>query len=77
MAGFAKWITGGLGFVLGGPIGAIVGFALGSLIDSAAVRLSFGDDLQLDYQTYGNRNTAEGDFKMSLLVLIACVMKAD
>ena len=29
----AKWILGGLGFVLGGPIGALIGVALGALYD--------------------------------------------
>ncbi|MFV0471600.1 MAG: DnaJ domain-containing protein [Paludibacteraceae bacterium] len=76
MAGFAKWITGGLGFVLGGPIGAVVGFVIGAVVDNATVTVTqggvFGD-------TYSRRReaTQEGDFKMSLLVIIACVMKAD
>lgn len=72
MAKFAKWIGGGLGWVLGGgPIGALIGFALGSIFDSA-------DLVETKAATqYGRKNTAEGDFKMSLLVLIACVMKAD
>ena len=72
MGKFAKWIGGGLGWVLGGPIGALVGFALGSLFDSSdAVQPQDGG------RTYHTNRTAEGDFKMSLLVLIACVMKAD
>lgn len=78
MAGFTKWITGGLGFVLGGPIGALIGFAIGSLIDTSSEVIN---ERTYRGQTTSNRNpygrTAEGDFKMSLLVLIACVMKAD
>lgn len=66
----AKWITGGLGFVLGGPIGAIIGFIIGSIIDGASKQEDF-------YNTQSDRATAEGDFKISLLVLIAVVMKAD
>lgn len=70
MAGFGKWIGGGLGWVLGGgPIGALIGFALGSMFDgsgSASVK-----------QTTQTRRTTEGDFKMSLLVMMACIMKAD
>ena len=68
MAGFGKWLGGGLGFVLGGgPLGAIIGFALGSMFDSpSAVKSS-----------ESRAATAQNDFKMSLLVLIACVMKAD
>lgn len=72
MSKFAKWIGGGLGWVLGGPIGALIGFALGSLFDSNAEI----DTSSNNQRQYG-QNTAEGDFKMSLLVLIACVMKAD
>lgn len=68
MANFAKWIGGGLGWALGGPIGAIVGFALGSL---------FGSTEGVQTQTTFNRRTTESDFKASLLVMIACVMKAD
>lgn len=70
MAGNTKWITGSLGFVLGGPIGAIIGFIIGSIIDGAAKQES-------TYEHQPQRSTAEGDFKMSLLVLIAVVMKAD
>lgn len=73
MAGFAKWITGGLGFVLGGPIGALIGFFVGSLIENSS-------QLQMQESrspSENNNQTAEGDFKVSLLVLIASVMKAD
>ncbi len=68
MAGFGKWLGGGLGFILGGgPIGAIIGFALGSMFDGTTVAKS----------SASRAVTAQNDFKMSLLVLIACVMKAD
>ena len=30
---YTKWIFGGLGFVLGGPIGALVGVVIGSVFD--------------------------------------------
>lgn len=78
MAGFTKWITGGLGFVLGGPIGGLIGFAIGSLIDGSSELINmreFQEQQGRGQNPYGR--TAEGDFKMSLLVLIACVMKAD
>lgn len=73
MAGFTKWITGGLGFVLGGPIGGLIGFALGSLLDISPHSLSYDEH---EARAHAEQ-TAEGDFKMSLLVLIACVMRAD
>jgi DnaJ like chaperone protein len=71
MGNFAKWIGGGLGWAFGGPIGAIIGFALGSLLGSDATSQSA--------QRTGTsaRRTTEQDFKASLLVMIACVMKAD
>jgi DnaJ like chaperone protein len=69
MAGFGKWIGGGLGWVLGGgPIGALIGFALGSMFDGSSNNTS---------RTSQTRRTTEADFKMSLLVMIACIMKAD
>ena len=69
MVKFAKWIGGGLGFVMGGPIGAVLGFLVGSMVDSTSVYTS-------DY-TGSIGRTAPGDFGMSLLVLIAALMKAD
>ncbi len=71
MGGFSKWIGGGLGFVLGGPIGAVIGFAVGSLFSGSSV------SYQTNRRSSSRRETAEADFKMSLLVLIAVVMKAD
>ena len=35
MAKFGKWIGAGLGFAGGGPIGALLGFAVGSLFDTS------------------------------------------
>lgn len=72
MAGFGKWLAGGLGLVLGGPMGAIIGFALGSLFEGSSTTGS-----QQGTHSRTTRSTSEGDFKMSLLVMIACVMKAD
>ncbi|HVN58781.1 MAG TPA: TerB family tellurite resistance protein [Bacteroidales bacterium] len=69
MGKFAKWLGGGLGFVTGGPIGGLLGFLVGSFIDEA------------QGHTYSSASTSQGTtpgaFGMSLLVLIAAVMKAD
>ena len=62
---YGKWIGGGLGWAFGGPIGAILGFAMGSVLDGVRIEKAY-------YQ-----GTARGDFSMSLLVLSAAVMKAD
>jgi DnaJ like chaperone protein len=67
MGSFAKWIGGGLGFVVGGPIGGLFGFMVGSFFDNAAEQST---------TTPGNVTTP-GAFGISLLVLIAAVMKAD
>jgi len=70
MAKFAKWIGGGLGWAMGGPIGAILGFVIGSVVDGT------GDKLKI-YQPGQTRHTTAGGYVMSLLVLVAAVMKAD
>jgi DnaJ like chaperone protein len=69
MGMFAKWLGGGLGFVMGGPIGGLLGFLVGSMIDSTT-----GDT---PTYTTGHVRTSQGDFSVSLLVLVAAVMKAD
>ena len=64
-----KWILGGLGFVLGGPIGALIGVGIASLFDT-------------DHQSTTNTRTrnaraTQGDIRVSIIVLLACVIKAD
>lgn len=66
---FGKWLGGGLGFVMGGPIGGLLGFLIGSVIDSTTVQTST--------YTTGTARISQGDFGMSLLVLVAAVMKVD
>lgn len=68
MASFGKWIGGGLGWALGGPIGGVLGFVFGSIFDS----MQSGQ-----FEHKGFTPTQEGDFKVSLLVMIAAIMKAD
>jgi DnaJ like chaperone protein len=66
MRKFGKWIGAGLGWTIGGPIGALMGFAFGSLVDAA------------NLEKYEKRqSTTQGDFIVSMLVLIAAAMKAD
>lgn len=61
---YTRWIAGGIGWAFGGPIGALLGYAIGSLADK---------QMPGDKQTI----TGPGDFKLSLTVLTAAVMKAD
>jgi DnaJ like chaperone protein len=58
---FGRWLGGSLGWVLGGPIGGLMGLLAGSMVD---------EDLS-------DGRTARGDFGISLLILLAAVMKAD
>jgi DnaJ like chaperone protein len=69
MGFFGKWLGGGLGFVMGGPMGGLLGFLVGSMFDSTTGQST-------TYTTTSAR-TSQGDFGMSLLILVAAVMKAD
>ena len=64
-----KLFWGGLGWVLGGPIGGILGYAWASMSDSSSMK-NFQNNIS-------NPNTQPGDFIVSLMVLFAKVMKAD
>ena len=70
MAKFGKWITGGLGWAFFGPIGGIVGFVVGSMLDEGVP-----GQAAKPYQQ--GQPTTQGGYVMSLLVLVAAVMKAD
>ena len=67
MGKFSKWIAGGLGWAFFGPIGGLLGFALGSMMDNQAQQAIPGQQKQ----------TTTGAYAMSLLVLVAAVMRAD
>lgn len=60
-ANYKKWIWGGLGWAIGGPIGGILGYALGSMGKSSSY----------------SGATRGGDFLSVILILFASVMKAD
>ena len=75
MAKFLKWIGGGLGWAAGGPIGAILGFALGSMVDSMQTgKYIYEPHSQPNFNT---PQTTPNDFILSLLILSAAVMKSD
>ena len=73
-----KWIFAGLGWAIGGPIGAILGYYLGKAI-SPDTRLNDGRDFTSGGSHHGPyRNTGtQQDVNAALIVLIAAVMKAD
>lgn len=74
MAKFGKWIGSGLGWAVGGPIGAIFGFVVGSIFDgnSGTAQQSISGN-----KTGYSAGTTTGGYVMSLLVLVAAVMKVD
>ena len=64
-------LWGGLGWVLGWPIGAIIGYSLAGFTDQSTGGYS------TNYQYTKYPKTQPGDFMISLLVLFGAVMKAD
>lgn len=77
MSGYNKWIFGSLGFALTGtPIGAVVGFALGALMDGAKGVAPVRQPGQGGTQ-YRQGPSTGSDLAISLVVLTAAVMKAD
>ena len=69
-----KWILGTLGFVLGGPIGSIIGVLIASLFEKSGLdnQTSSGTS-----RTSRAQRTTAGDVRVSIIVLIACVIKSD
>lgn len=70
-----KWILGGLGFAVGGPIGALIGVFIASLFDSSHT-IEAGEHRQ-GIPHPGRSHTTQGDIRVSIIVLLACVIKAD
>ncbi|MDR0711686.1 MAG: molecular chaperone DnaJ, partial [Prevotellaceae bacterium] len=68
MAKYGKWISGAIGWWILGPIGGIVGFALGSLFDATA-----GQSASQPKRAGGG--APRDGFTVSLLVLMAAVLK--
>lgn len=74
MGKYGKWIGGGLGWVLAGPIGALMGFAFGSMVDGLNKGTYAANDPNV--RRVGGQTT-HGDFAVSLVILSAAIMKAD
>ena len=67
-----RLILTGLGWSFGGPLGGIIGYALGSIFSSNRPRVMRSEV----NETFGNTEQKR-DFNVTLLVLSAAVMKAD
>ena len=72
MAFNKKLIWGGLGWVMGGPIGAILGVAFASMNQGSSSQWR-----QFNKRSHIGRSTKPNDFAITILVLFAKVMKAD
>lgn len=70
MGKYGKWIGAGLGWAFGGPIGALIGFAVGANFDGIGT-------ITAERTRTSSTNTGRNDFITGLLVLMAAVMKAD
>ena len=69
--GFSKWIGATIGWSFGGPIGAIIGMAVGSMLDASS---KGGRTVNAQKPKQATRS---GDFEVSLLILASIVIKAD
>lgn len=67
---YGKWLAGGLGWVMFGPIGGLLGFFAGTVFDESKAE-GFLPGAEEESET------KPGDFATSLLVLVAATMKAD
>lgn len=75
--GFGKWIGSIVGFMAGGPLGALAGFAIGSIFDGSSTERYSEEDYdggnKYEDPAYGQRNS----FLFSMLVLASYIIKAD
>ena len=67
-----KLLWGGLGWVMGGPIGAILGYAFASMSENQSAQWTGSTRKGSAYS-----QTKSADFMVAILVLFAKVMKAD
>lgn len=92
MTKYGKWIGGFIGFVAGGPLGALAGFVLGSLLDEGADNVQYINDNSYGYGSFAHssaQSQAENmsrarfeeeqrnAFLFSLLVLASYIIRAD
>ena len=74
--GITKWIFAGLGWVLGGPLSALLGFMIGNAIERNKEIGDGSDNFSQHRGPYRNTGTQE-DVNVALIFLIAAVIKAD
>ena len=69
-----KWILGGLGFAVGGPIGSIIGVLIATLFEKNGADNQTSSSTN---RTFRAQRPTAGDVRVSIIVLIACVIKSD
>lgn len=73
--GYGKWIGGIVGFMAAGPLGALAGYAIGSMLenDTDTDYRATGRYTRDNSSAYGQRNS----FMFSLLVMASYIIRAD
>ena len=78
MGFWSKLILGGLGWTLGGPIGAILGVLAAGLFDgNSKFSIEDGGNSSFGKDDSQSRKTTQGDFLLVVMILAGSVMKAD
>lgn len=75
--GFGKWIGGIMGFMAGGPLGALAGFALGSWFDKATDLSGQTAEGTGNNNGYGGYAGQRNSFLFSMLVMASYIIRAD
>ncbi len=75
--GLGKWIGGVMGFMAMGPLGALAGYAIGSLFDKAAEGEEVASGPSGDPAAGGYADGRRNSFLFSLLVMASYVIRAD
>ncbi|MBQ3930576.1 MAG: TerB family tellurite resistance protein [Paludibacteraceae bacterium] len=78
MGFWSKLILGGLGWTLGGPIGAILGVIAAGFFDGdSRSSIEDGGNSSFGGKNSQSRKTTQGDFLLVVMILAGSVMKAD
>jgi len=86
--GFGRWFGGAIGWMVAGPMGALLGYIIGKMFEGDSTPRIESDSSRTSRTTSAGRSrtrtnedviasAARDNFLFSLLVLTACVIKAD
>lgn len=75
--GTAKWIGGIIGFMAGGPLGALAGYVLGSLFDDNSESTGNGGYYRTEQAESNTRYGQRNSFLFSMLVMASYIIRAD